>query len=52
MFMKKCTPSRPYGPCMVSVEGTCAVWARFGGGGLAEELAEELGLQSGAHPRG
>ena len=52
MFMKKCTPSRPYGPCMVSVEGTCAVWARFGGGGLAEELAEELGLQSGARPRG
>ncbi|MEM4444355.1 MAG: hydrogenase formation protein HypD [Thermofilum sp.] len=44
MFMKKCTPSSPYGPCMVSVEGTCAIWARLGGAGLAEELARELGL--------
>lgn len=44
MFMKKCTPSSPYGPCMVSVEGTCAIWARLGGGGLAEDVARELGL--------
>lgn len=42
MFMKKCTPEKPYGPCMVSIEGTCAVWARFGGGGLAQEIAAEL----------
>lgn len=28
MFMKECTPSTPYGPCMVSFEGTCSVWAR------------------------
>lgn len=30
MFMKACTPSRPYGPCMVSQEGTCHIWARYG----------------------
>lgn len=44
-FLKGCTPERPIGPCMVSVEGTCSVWARFGGGGLADELARELGLK-------
>ncbi len=27
LFMKACTPSNPYGPCMVSVEGTCRIWA-------------------------
>ncbi len=30
-FMKSCTPDSPVGPCMVSIEGTCMVWARFGG---------------------
>ena len=44
LFMKVCTPSRPYGPCMVSSEGTCAIWARFGGGGLADKVAREVGL--------
>jgi len=44
MFKKACTPERPIGPCMVSLEGTCAVWARFGGGGLAEEIAREIGV--------
>ncbi len=44
LFMKACTPSRPWGPCMVSMEGTCAVWARFGGGGLARKVAEDIGL--------
>jgi hydrogenase expression/formation protein HypD len=43
-FMRDCTPSKPYGPCMVSSEGTCAIWARFGGGGDAAELAKKLGL--------
>lgn len=28
LFMKSCTPERPYGPCMVSLEGTCYIWAR------------------------
>ena len=27
MFGKACTPDRPWGPCMVSAEGTCRVWA-------------------------
>lgn len=28
LFMKACTPEKPVGACMVSVEGTCRVWAR------------------------
>jgi len=31
LFLRACTPSRPQGPCMVSSEGTCSIWARFGG---------------------
>lgn len=30
-FMKACRPDRPLGPCMVSSEGTCAIWAKYGG---------------------
>ena len=30
LFMKKCTPEKPYGPCMVSLEGTCYIWAKYG----------------------
>ncbi len=26
MFRTKCNPSDPYGPCMVSMEGTCNTW--------------------------
>ncbi len=43
-FLRGCTPANPYGPCMVSSEGTCAVWARYGGGGLAVEVAREIGI--------
>lgn len=32
LFMRGCTPSNPWGPCMVSVEGTCMIWARERGG--------------------
>ncbi|MEW6592768.1 MAG: hydrogenase formation protein HypD [Candidatus Hadarchaeota archaeon] len=35
MFMNGCSPASPWGPCMVSSEGVCAVWARHGG---AEKL--------------
>lgn len=28
LFMKTCTPEKPVGACMVSVEGTCRIWAR------------------------
>ncbi len=30
LFNRKCTPKRPIGPCMVSIEGTCHIWYRFG----------------------
>lgn len=29
-FGKACTPERPVGPCMVSSEGACAAWHRYG----------------------
>jgi hydrogenase expression/formation protein HypD len=28
LFMKACTPQKPVGACMVSVEGTCRIWAK------------------------
>ncbi len=31
LFAKKCTPSDPVGPCMVSSEGTCAAYYKYGG---------------------
>lgn len=30
LFMKTCTPASPKGACMVSVEGTCRIWAKHG----------------------
>jgi hydrogenase expression/formation protein HypD len=32
LFGKACTPERPVGSCMVSVEGTCAAWYKYGAG--------------------
>ena len=29
LFMKACTPQNPVGACMVSMEGTCRVWAKM-----------------------
>jgi hydrogenase expression/formation protein HypD len=29
LFMKVCTPQKPVGACMVSIEGTCRIWAKF-----------------------
>lgn len=29
LFMEKCTLNTPYGPCMVSSEGACSIWARY-----------------------
>jgi hydrogenase expression/formation protein HypD len=46
LFLIACTAEKPYGPCMVSSEGTCAVWARYGGGGLADEVASETKVRS------
>lgn len=30
LFAEQCTPQRPIGPCMVSSEGTCAAWFKYG----------------------
>jgi hydrogenase expression/formation protein HypD len=30
LFGKTCTPRTPVGPCMVSAEGTCAAWFKYG----------------------
>ena len=30
LFGEPCTPLRPVGPCMVSSEGTCAAWYKYG----------------------
>jgi hydrogenase expression/formation protein HypD len=30
LFGKKCTPDHPIGPCMVSTEGACAAWYKYG----------------------
>ena len=31
LFGKSCTPTHAIGPCMVSVEGVCAAWYKYGG---------------------
>ena len=28
LYMKACTPQTPKGACMVSIEGTCRIWAK------------------------
>ncbi len=30
LFGRQCTPANPIGPCMVSGEGTCGAWYRYG----------------------
>ncbi|MEM1659249.1 MAG: hydrogenase formation protein HypD [Candidatus Jordarchaeales archaeon] len=30
LFGKVCTPQKPYGPCMVSSEGTCRIYYKYG----------------------
>lgn len=32
LYMKACTPQAPKGACMVSMEGTCRIWARHKSG--------------------
>ena len=31
LFAKTCTTQTPFGPCMVSSEGACAAWFKYGG---------------------
>lgn len=42
LFLRACTPSSPIGPCMVSAEGTCAIWAKYGSRDLLLKLSIEL----------
>jgi hydrogenase expression/formation protein HypD len=38
-FGKKCTPQSPIGPCMVSSEGSCQAYFKYGrGGGLVQKI--------------
>jgi hydrogenase expression/formation protein HypD len=30
LFAKRCTPEDPVGPCMVSTEGTCSAYYKYG----------------------
>jgi hydrogenase expression/formation protein HypD len=30
LFVRRCTPLSPVGPCMVSSEGSCAAWFKYG----------------------
>jgi len=30
LFGRKCTPQHPVGPCMVSFEGSCRIWFKYG----------------------
>ena len=32
LFGKACVPTHAIGPCMVSVEGVCAAWYKYGQG--------------------
>ena len=40
-FGKACTPEHPIGPCMVSSEGTCAIWFKYGGYEIIRARKEE-----------
>jgi len=39
LYGKGCTPMQPVGPCMVSNEGTCAAYFRYGGGDIKRPVA-------------
>lgn len=44
LFEKSCTPQTPIGPCMVSSEGVCAAWFKYGGSRtLGYQRARESG---------
>lgn len=39
LFGKSCTTANPIGPCMVSSEGTCAAWFKYGNTGIRQQAA-------------
>jgi hydrogenase expression/formation protein HypD len=42
LFMKVCKPESPYGPCMVSGEGTCLIWAKYGSSEFLSDIAVDI----------
>jgi hydrogenase expression/formation protein HypD len=40
LFGTRCTPSDPVGPCMVSSEGTCAAWYKYGRVNVAKHSSD------------
>ena len=45
MFKKACRPNNAWGPCMVSAEGTCRVWALYGGDGTMRPETASAGVK-------
>lgn len=39
LYDRTCTPESPYGPCMVSHEGTCFIWYTYKLAEMAEEVS-------------
>lgn len=46
LFGGPCTPSHPVGPCMVSSEGTCAAWYKYGRHDRPDSAASTSGVPS------
>lgn len=44
LFATTCTPAQPVGPCMVSSEGTCAAWYKYGRIGTDRASFHKVGL--------
>ena len=42
LFGSRCTPMDPVGPCMVSSEGTCAAWFKYGRPRIAQPAGEAM----------
>jgi len=39
-FAKRCTPQSPVGPCMVSSEGSCQAYFKYGGGNFLKQRSQ------------
>lgn len=43
LFARTCTLAQPVGPCMVSSEGTCAAWYKYGRSGTDRAMFHKVG---------
>lgn len=43
-FGKSCTPQHPIGACMVSSEGTCSIWYKYGGA-ILKRIKESINTE-------